>query len=194
METIAENVKQEEQKQRLLDGLAEAIREKGLSETQVSDIVRLAKASRRTFYNHFPDKESAYVELLDALTTGIIEQLDSSTDRSAPIESQVDQAIEAYLEVMISEPELARAYWSSTVGEAVVTAQRDGYERVTAFIVDVLDRETGPETPPMSTERAYMLVVGFHQSLMRARALGLDMREVAEDIKPVMKRGFSEQF
>jgi len=185
----------QEQRQRLLEGLAEAIREKGgLGETQVSDIVRLAKASRRTFYNHFPDKESAYVELLDVLTTGIIEQLDSSTDRSAPVEAQVDQAIEAYLEVMISEPELARAYWSSAVGEAVVTAQRDGYERVTAFIVDVLDQETGPEAPPMSTERAYMLVVGFHQSLMRARALGLDMREVAEDIKPVMKRGFSDQF
>src|SRR5690242_1849941 len=76
---------QMEQRQRLLDGLAEAIREKGFGETQIADIVRFAKASRRTFYNHFPDKESAYVELLDVLTTGIIEQLDSSTDRSAPV-------------------------------------------------------------------------------------------------------------
>ena len=183
-----------EQRQRLLEGLAEAIREKGLGEAQVTDIVRLAKASRRTFYNNFPDKVTAYVELLDVLTTGLIEELEASTDRSAPVEVQVDQAIDAYLEVMLSEPELARAYWSSSTNEAVVTAQRDGYERVASFIVDVLSRETGPEVPPMSTERAYMLVVGFHQSLMRARALGLDMRKVAEDIKPVMQRGFSDQY
>lgn len=193
MEATAESVKSE-QRQRLLEGLAEAIREKGLAETQVSDIVRLAKASRRTFYNNFPDKVTAYVELLDLLTTGIIEQLDSSTDRSQPVEVQVDQAIDAYLEVVLSEPELARAYWSSSTSEAVVTAQRDGYERVAAFIVDVLDQETGREVEPMSTERAYMLVVGFHQSLMRARALGLDMRKVADDIKPLMKRGFSDQY
>jgi len=193
MEATADTVK-DEQRQRLLDGLAEAIREKGFGETQISDIVRLAKASRRTFYNHFPDKESAYVELLEVLTTGIIEQLNSSTDRSAPVKVQVDQAIEAYLEIMISEPELARAYWSPSVGVDVVTAQRDGYERVAAFITDVLDEQTGPDVPRVSTERAYMLVVGFHQALMRARALGLDMRAVADDIKPVMIRGFSDQY
>lgn len=193
MAATAENVR-EEQRQRLLDGLAQSIREKGLAETQVSDIVRLAKASRRTFYNNFPDKVTAYVELLDALTTALIEQLDASLDRSEPVRVQVDQAIDAYLEVMLNEPELARAYWSAATSEAVVAAQRDGYERLASYIVDVLRRETGPEVPPMSTERAYMLVVGFHQSLMRARALGLDMREVAEDIRPVMRRGFSDQF
>ena len=183
-----------EQRQRLLDGLAESIREKGLNETQVSDVVRLAKASRRTFYNHFPDKDSAYVELLDVLTTGIIEQLETATDRTAPVETQVDQAIDAYLEIVVNEPELAHAYWSPSWGEAVIKAQRDGYERVAAFIVDVLDQETGPEVDSMSTERAYMLIVGFHQSLMRAHALGLDLREVAADVKPVMKLGFSDQY
>lgn len=193
MEVNATTARQD-QRERLLEGLAQAIREKGLADTQVSDIVRIAKASRRTFYNSFPDKVTAYVELLDKLTTELIAQLDASLDRSEPVRVQVDQAIDAYLDVMLNEPELARAYWSSSTSEAVVAAQRDGYERLASYIVDVLRQETGPEVPPMSTERAYMLVVGFHQSLMRARALGLDMREVAEDIKPVMRRGFSDQF
>ena len=34
---------------RLMEGLAASIREKGLAQTQVSDIVRHAHASRRTF-------------------------------------------------------------------------------------------------------------------------------------------------
>jgi len=49
----------EKQHLRLLEGLAAAIREKGLARTQVGDIVRHARASRRTFYNHFPDKTPA---------------------------------------------------------------------------------------------------------------------------------------
>ena len=50
--------KLEQQHRRLLDGLAASIRQKGLSRTQVSDIVGHARASRRTFYKHFPDKDS----------------------------------------------------------------------------------------------------------------------------------------
>ena len=43
----------DEQRARLLDGLAAAIREKGLAQTQLGDIAHHAKTSRRTLYKHF---------------------------------------------------------------------------------------------------------------------------------------------
>ena len=73
---------------RLMEGLAASIREKGLAQTQVSDIVRHAHASRRTFYNHFEDKEACFVELMTTLADAFLEAVDRAIDREAPIDIQ----------------------------------------------------------------------------------------------------------
>ena len=49
-------------RERLLDGLAASITEVGYRTTTVADIVRRARTSRRTFYEHFSDKEQAFLE------------------------------------------------------------------------------------------------------------------------------------
>src|SRR5437763_16404106 len=41
---------------RLLDGLAESIADNGYRNTTVAEIVRRARTSRRTFYEHFSDQ------------------------------------------------------------------------------------------------------------------------------------------
>ena len=48
-------------RRRLLDGLAESIVAIGYRNTTVADIVRLARTSRRTFYEHFASKEECFV-------------------------------------------------------------------------------------------------------------------------------------
>src|ERR1700753_3098778 len=96
MSTTAEATR-EAQHERLMEGLAASIREKGLAQTQVSDIVRHAHASRRTFYNHFEDKEACFVELMTTLADAFLAQVDAAIDREQPIGTQVDQAIDTYL-------------------------------------------------------------------------------------------------
>src|SRR6201986_4259536 len=76
---------------RLMEGLAASIREKGLGQTRVSDIVRHAHASRRTFYKHFEDKEACFVELMNTLSDAFLEEVDRSIDRERPITVQIDQ-------------------------------------------------------------------------------------------------------
>ncbi|HJR89226.1 MAG TPA: helix-turn-helix domain-containing protein, partial [Aeromicrobium sp.] len=51
-------------RQRLLDALEESIAEDGYPGTTVADIVRRARTSRRTFYEHFDSRESCFVALL----------------------------------------------------------------------------------------------------------------------------------
>jgi AcrR family transcriptional regulator len=184
----------DQQRQRLLNALVDSIKEKGLVATQVSDVVRLAKASRRTFYNHFPDKESCYVELIDSLTDDVIERLEAVTDRSRPAINQVDQAIDGYMEILLAEPELASAYWLPAQDARVVDAQRKGYERVSAFIHSVVqqDRQLDPSLQEISQDRIYMLVVGFHQTVMRAHAAGRDLEAVAADLKPLLRASVSQ--
>ncbi len=45
-------------RQRLLEGMAAAIRECGFRDSTVADVVRCARTSRRTFYEHFASKQA----------------------------------------------------------------------------------------------------------------------------------------
>lgn len=80
----------EQQHLRLLDGLAASIREKGLPQTHVSDIVRQAHASRRTFYEHFPDKGSSVFELVQLNAANIIQAIALAIDLDATRSTQIE--------------------------------------------------------------------------------------------------------
>ncbi len=48
---------------RLEAALAVSGREKGLAATTIADVARLAGTSKRTFYEHFTDKEECFLAL-----------------------------------------------------------------------------------------------------------------------------------
>jgi AcrR family transcriptional regulator len=183
----------EAQHQRLMDGLAASIREKGLAQTQVSDIVRHAHASRRTFYNHFEDKEACFVELMVALADAFLVEVDRAIDRDQPIEVQVEQAIDTYLALITGDPALTSTFAEAKVGERVVVAQREGFERYAELIVSVVESDSArdPRVAPVSIERAYMLVSGLHQTLVRALVRGEDLDRASYEFKAVIKSALS---
>lgn len=84
-------------RRRLLDGLAESIVEVGYRDTTVADIVRRARTSRRTFYEHFAGKEECFVELLKLANAEMIRDITAAVDASAPWQTQVRQAVEAWI-------------------------------------------------------------------------------------------------
>jgi AcrR family transcriptional regulator len=179
----------EAQHARLLEGLAASIREKGLGQTQVTDIVRHARASRRTFYKHFADKESCFVELTNMISLQLMEQVDQAIDRDAPPAVQIDQAIDTYIELLLGEPSLTATWASPGLSERVVIAQRGGAERYAQLLVSVLaaDAERYPDVEPVSFARAYMVVSGVQEAIVRAIAQGDDLRDLADEIKGFMK-------
>jgi AcrR family transcriptional regulator len=70
---------EENQRRRILDGLAHAICAKGYLAASIGDIVKSARTSRRTFYELFENKEAAAKALVEygsgymgpALNTGL---------------------------------------------------------------------------------------------------------------------------
>jgi AcrR family transcriptional regulator len=91
-------------RQRLLDGLSESIVEIGYRDTTVADIVRRARTSRRTFYEHFAGKEECFVTLLTEANTAMIAEIAASVDPTAPWRAQVRQAVEAWIGCAESKP------------------------------------------------------------------------------------------
>jgi AcrR family transcriptional regulator len=179
----------EAQHARLMEGLAASIREKGLAQTQVSDIVRHAHASRRTFYNHFEDKEACFVELMKGLADAFLEQVDRAIDREQPIETQIDQAVDTYLSLVTGDPDLTSTFAAAQVGERTIIAMREGFERYAELIVSVVESDSArePGVEPISIERAYMLVSGLHQTLVRALVRGEDLDRASYEFKAVIR-------
>jgi AcrR family transcriptional regulator len=84
-------------RRRLLDALAESIVEVGYRDTTVADIVRRARTSRRTFYEHFAGKEECFIELQKDANAAMIRQITEAVDPGAPWMTQVRQAVEAWI-------------------------------------------------------------------------------------------------
>ena len=71
-------------RQRLLDALEESIAEDGFPQTTVADIVRRARPSRRTFYEHFDSREACFVALLTDANAEQVRQISAAVDAGAP--------------------------------------------------------------------------------------------------------------
>src|SRR5436853_2541679 len=66
----------ESQRARMLGAMAGAVAEKGYAHTAVADVIERAGVSRKTFYEHFDNKEACFLVAYDAgveLLLGAIE-------------------------------------------------------------------------------------------------------------------------
>ncbi|WP_130343000.1 TetR/AcrR family transcriptional regulator [Herbihabitans rhizosphaerae] len=120
-------------RQRLLDGLASAIVDNGYRSTTVADIVGRARTSRRTFYEHFEDKERCFVALLAEKNAEMIREIVASVDPAAPWENQVRQAVEAWIVASESEPAITVS-WIRDVPSLGVAARQLQRDSMAAFV------------------------------------------------------------
>ena len=123
-------------RQRLLDGLAASIADRGYQETTVADVVRLAKTSRRTFYEHFTSKETCFVALITEANDEMIRRVAAAVDPTAPWEEQVRRAIEAWLACADSKPAVTRSWIRDVPALGLVARdlQRDLMEKFIALV------------------------------------------------------------
>jgi len=89
---------------RLLAGLAAALRERSYREITVADVVRHARTSRRTFYEHFADKQDCLVALLEEENKRTVARIAAAVNPRSPWQAQVRQAIEAWIGGVTGDP------------------------------------------------------------------------------------------
>jgi AcrR family transcriptional regulator len=154
-------------RQRLLDALAQSIAEDGYRATTVADIVRRARTSRRTFYEHFADKEACFIALLTGANADVIRRISGAVDRTAPPETQIQQAITAWIEAADSRPTLMLSWIrdSPTLGAKTRRLQRDLQESFVVLLRDLTDtaelRAAG--IGPVSRQMAIVLLGGLRE-------------------------------
>jgi AcrR family transcriptional regulator len=177
---------------RLLDGLATAIREKGLRQTQINDIVRHARVSKRTFYECFADKEACFAELIEEWSLGLLAVAEAALDPHAPWEEQVDATVDAHLAALDADPALTVTITRElpAMGARGAALQEQDIDRLAQFLMDATRgpamRHAGIE--PVTLDTAVMLIGGIAEVVDRATREGRPAASVAATIKTVIKR------
>jgi AcrR family transcriptional regulator len=171
-------------RQRLIEGLAASIRERGYRETTVADIVRHARTSRRTFYAEFPSKDECYVALLYALNEGMRRSIQASVDRTAPWQRQVRQAVEVYVEAVASDPALTVSWIREVpaLGAVARTVQREAMDAMTELLLALTDNEgfRGAGAGPLTRPLALLLLGGIRELTATIVEDGGDIRDLTE--------------
>ncbi len=101
---------------RLLEAMATSVDERGFKATTVADVVRIARTSRRTFYEHFAGRDDCFLALLARVNGELIAHITAAVDRSLPWRDQVRQAIEAWIGGSLSRPAITLAWILDTPG------------------------------------------------------------------------------
>jgi AcrR family transcriptional regulator len=117
------------QRARIMLALAEAMAEKGYAATSVADVLKRARVSRETFYEHHDSKLDCFLQTFDAaaavLQASIGEALGGGTagrrgDRGALLE----RSIGAYLDVLLAQPAFARLFLVESYAAGAAAIER----------------------------------------------------------------------
>jgi AcrR family transcriptional regulator len=172
-------------RQRLVDALAASIADIGYSATTVADIVRRARTSRRTFYEHFSDREGCLVALLSDTNRATIAVISAAVDPAAPWEVQIRQAVQAWIANAESHPAVMLSWIRDlpALGLAARNLQREVTEAFITLIQTLSDTDelhaAGIKT--VSRQRAIMLIGGLRELTAMTVESGGRMSDVTEE-------------
>jgi len=98
----------ENQRERILAAVAQAAAELGYAEMSVETIIARAGVSRRTFYEHFKNKEDAFLAAYDDVVHQQARCIRRAYFNETNARERLRAGIRAYMQFMAGEPKLAR--------------------------------------------------------------------------------------
>jgi AcrR family transcriptional regulator len=97
------------QRQRILDAVADVVSLAGYQGMSVEEIVGAAGVSRRTFYDNFKSKEDAFLTAYDTISVELIGAVKVAYDASESFPEGVIACLQTFLEFVAAHPHYADA-------------------------------------------------------------------------------------
>jgi AcrR family transcriptional regulator len=180
-------------RERLIEAMAISIAERGYRATTVADVVKIARTSRRNFYEHFADREACFLALFEQANDATMQAIAEAVDSAAPLERQVDAALGAYLENVTTQPKLYQSFVRELpgLGQAGSDRQLTVIERFAQMLVGLVEsgRAAQPElgARPLSMDMAVIIVGGLRELMVIALQQGRDVRELRQSAGDAVK-------
>ena len=98
------------QRTRLLEAVGRAVAERGYAAATIDDVVRRAGVSKKTFYEHFADKEDCFLAAYEAASEELLERVREAHAIHDDWLERTRAGVRAYLRWLAAEPALARVF------------------------------------------------------------------------------------
>lgn len=116
------------QRGRLLEAMAACVAEQGYAATTVAHVIARAGVSRKTFYEHFPDKHACFLAAWEVGFEILLTQVVEAVAHATTWQEQLRVGARVFLEVLAAEPDFARSFLIE-----VLSAGEDALERRAAM-------------------------------------------------------------
>ncbi len=155
-----------EHRARLLQAMAHVAAAQGLAATSIAAVVAEAGVSKRTFYEHFADKDACFLELYRAASASALRTLRESVQPERPWQDQVEHALGAYLAHLAAGPQLIRMLFVEIhhLGQAGATVRREVMQHLADYMLETINAQEPVLTPTM----AMAAVGGIHELVLQA--------------------------
>jgi AcrR family transcriptional regulator len=108
-EPVSRDAAERDQRRRILEATAELVVEQGYQETTIEMVVRRARVGYKTFYKHYPDKEAAFLALIDAGYAHAAARVEDAYRREeGPWADRIGAALGALFAEVAAHPTVAR--------------------------------------------------------------------------------------
>ena len=165
------------QRERILSAVAYVTSAASYGEMSVEDIIVTAGVSRRTFYEHFKNKEDVFLAAFDAVTAQLVEQVVTAVEAEETFSAQCVGGLRAFLEFVASEPAFGRMciVEALAAGPEAIKRRNDTMRAFAALIEGKSQELLGEKAPsPLSAET----VVGGIYEVVYTRVLRGEVREL----------------
>jgi AcrR family transcriptional regulator len=114
----------ESQRERLLVAMADAVAAKGYAHVAVAAVIERAGVSRRSFYEHFANKEECFLAAYDAGVAGLLDAIAEAEEAARGGRDGVPGGLlaaaragtEVYLQLLADNPAFARTFLVEVLG------------------------------------------------------------------------------
>jgi AcrR family transcriptional regulator len=167
------------QRERMLAAAAQAVAERGYAHTNVADIIAIARVSRRTFYEHFRDKEDCLLAAYDAVVQQLFRAVSDAYLAERDWCDRVQAGLAALAEFVTDEPDFARmAFLEAPLALAAGRKRRaDAMALFASFLEPERGRPTKLEVPHLTVE---VIVGGLYEVIYSRLAAGQPERLLDE--------------
>ncbi|MBJ7348005.1 MAG: TetR/AcrR family transcriptional regulator [Thermoleophilaceae bacterium] len=173
--TLDDSVVKASQRLRLIEAITEVCAEKGYAAATVADVIERSGISRKTFYEHFANKEECFVQAYDEGLSAIDDAVGAAYMSTTDWQERLRFSVAAFLQSLAERPAYARIYATEVlVAGGIVRRHRD--ERVEQIIevyreLNHYAHEADPAVPLMKDDMLVVIVGGIAELVRRTVSL-----------------------
>lgn len=157
------------QRGRLITAFVKLAADSGYDNVTIIDIVSLAGTSKRTFYEHFEDKEDCLLQAFDTTRDMLFAAIVAEAE---PVEDPVERirvGMQAYIKALSELPDFTRLFLSESMAAGPALADRwiDATELLATVIHSWREesRKGHPEMPELPLVRARIVLLGLNETI-----------------------------